>query len=292
MKKRIRTVLGIIHHASEYISDSRKAGDKRSKGAIIQDMILLYIKYGIPVSEYLKYGLGVKTGEEREQIVSVFRDRMIWLKDYDDNRRFLNKYTSRKYENSRRLRKKRLRAYTDRYHLGRDCIIQYNVEFSREHHLNGTMKVGNKILFAKNVFIDYSGELIIHDDVAIANGVIIETHTHILEKNRMAPKPSRLEIGDNVKILSRAYIADTCHSIGRGARIGAGAYVRSNIPPYAIVMGNPAKIIGFLYSPKEMVAYEEEKYVESDRTSIETYSQYYDKYYRNRSKELKPFVKL
>ena len=292
MKTKIKAVLGIIHHNKYYVSESRKAGDKRSKGAIIRDMILLYVKYRVPVSEYLKYGLGVKTGEEREQIVGVFRDKMIWMKDYNDNRKFLHKYTSRKYENSLRLRKKRLRAYTDRYHLGKNCIIQYNVELSREHYLNGTLKVGNKVLFAKNVFIDYSGELIIHDDVAIANGVIIETHTHILEKNRMAPKPGRLEIGDNVKILSRAYIADTCHSIGRGARIGAGAYVRNNIPPYAIVMGNPAKIIGFLYSPEEMVAYEEEKYAENDRTSIETYSQYYEKYYISRSKEIKSFVKL
>lgn len=292
MKKRIKAILSIIYHANKYVSDSRKAGDKRSKGVIIRDIILLNVKYEMPVSEYLKYGLGVKTGDEREQIVSVFRDKMIWKKDYNDNRKFLYKYTARKYENSLKLRKKRLRAYTDRYHLGKNCIIQFNVEFSREHFLNGTMKVGNKVLFAKNVFIDYSGELIIHDNVSIANGVIIETHTHVLEENRIAPVPGRLEISDNVKILTRAYIADTCHSIGRGARIGAGSYVRNNVPPYAIVMGNPAKVIGFLYSPKEMVAYEEEKYAESDRTSIETYSKYYEKYYRNRSKELKQYVKL
>lgn len=292
MKKRIKAILSIIYHANKYVSDSRKAGDKRSKGVIIRDIILLYVKYRIPVSEYLKYGLGVKTGDEREQIVSVFRDKMLWIKDYNDNRKFLYKYTSRKYENSLKLRKKRLRAYTDRYHLGKKCIIQFNVEFSREHHLNGTLKVGNNVLFAKNVFIDYSGELIIHDNVDIANGVIIETHTHQLEENSKDAVPGRLEICDKVKILTRAYIADTCHYIGRGARIGAGAYVRNNVPPYAIVMGNPAKIIGFTYSPEEMALMEEKQYAEKERTSLEEYANYYENYFWNRLKEIKSFKKL
>jgi len=246
MKKRIRAVLSIIHHSSEYISDSRKAGDKRSKGAIIQDMILLYIKYGIPVSEYLKYGLGVKTGEEREQIVSVFRDKMIWRKDYNDNRKFLFKYTSRKYENSPKLRKKRLRAYTDRYHLGRNCIIQFNVEFSREHYLNGTLKVGNKVLFAKNVFIDYSGEVIIDDNVKMGSAVCIESHHRDLEafqKGLDVNIPTRLHICEGAYIGTHAIILDSCNYIGKCSRIGAGAVVTKDVPDYSVVVGVPAKVV-------------------------------------------------
>ena len=33
--------------------------------------------------------------------------------------------------------------------------------------------------------------------------------------------------------------------IGRGAIVGAGAVVTKNVPPYAIVCGNPAKIIRY-----------------------------------------------
>ncbi len=36
-------------------------------------------------------------------------------------------------------------------------------------------------------------------------------------------------------------------TIGDGAIIGAGAVVAKNIPPYAIVAGNPAKIISFRF---------------------------------------------
>ncbi|TFV97213.1 CatB-related O-acetyltransferase [Algoriphagus kandeliae] len=39
-------------------------------------------------------------------------------------------------------------------------------------------------------------------------------------------------------------------SIGHGAIIGAGSIVTQDIPPYAIAVGNPARILKFRYSPK------------------------------------------
>ena len=133
--------------------------------------------------------------------------------------------------------------------------------------------------------------LIIHDNVSLANGIIIETHTHSIEDGDK-PISGHLEIGDCARILSQSYIADTCHSIGRHARIGAGSYVRSNIPPYAIVIGNPAKIVGFLFTPEEMAEFEKKKYDEIERTPIEKYTQWYERYFRNRSKEIRSFIKL
>ena len=95
-----------------------------------------------------------------------------------------------------------------------------------------------------------------------------------------------------MKILSRAYIADTCHRIGRHARIGAQSCVRNNVPPYAIVMGNPAKIVGFVYTPEEMENFEIDNYADDNRTSIETYTREYQRYYKDNAKELAHFVKL
>jgi carbonic anhydrase/acetyltransferase-like protein (isoleucine patch superfamily) len=41
-------------------------------------------------------------------------------------------------------------------------------------------------------------------------------------------------------------------SIGHGAVIGAGAVVSRDVPPYAIVMGNPARVIGYRFSPERI----------------------------------------
>lgn len=246
-------------------------------------------------NQYLKERMWELNKAKRKEIGNEYceanKKREVWLKDFYANRKFFIKYSNIRYEKES-LRAKRNQAYAKRYNAGKNLFVEYNVNISKQHFMDGIISIGNDVLLAKNVFIDYSGELILHDHVALANGVIIETHTHVLEKDHMAPIPSRLEIGDNVRVLTRSYIADTCHFIGRGARIGAGSYIRSNIPPYAIVIGNPAKIIGFTYSPKEMVEYEKNIYSEEDRTSLEKYTQYYEKYFRGRSKEIKSFIKL
>jgi virginiamycin A acetyltransferase len=40
--------------------------------------------------------------------------------------------------------------------------------------------------------------------------------------------------------------------IGDGAVIGTNSVVRKNVPPYAIVMGNPASIVGFRFSEEKI----------------------------------------
>lgn len=45
-------------------------------------------------------------------------------------------------------------------------------------------------------------------------------------------------------------------TIGRGAIVGAGAVVTKDVPPYAIVDGNPAKVIRFRWDEETIVRHE------------------------------------
>lgn len=287
----------VSHYAWLQSKDMAKAENKGTSYRlnIYYDMMRCFLKYRMWTNQYVKENFHKRTAEEREAIGAKYlesgKKRDAWQKDFRENREFLIKYTNIKYERAS-LREKRNKAYTERYHAGKNLFVEYDVNISRQHYLEGTISIGDNVLLAKHVFIDYSGELIIEDEVALANGVIIETHTHQLGKGSKSAEPGKLIIGQGAKILSRAYIADTCHSIGRYARIGAGTYVRNNVPPYAIMMGNPAKIIGFLYSPEEMVEFEKKMFDETERTPIEQYKKNYEKYYLNRWKEIKEFVKI
>lgn len=97
------------------------------------------------------------------------------------------------------------------------------------------------------MFIDYSGDVEIKDNVRITNGVIIETHHHAFHSNpevsRNVIEPTKLIIEEGAVIGSRAIILASCHYIGKNARIGAGAVVTKDIPDNAVAVGIPAKVI-------------------------------------------------
>ena len=80
--------------------------------------------------------------------------------------------------------------------------------------------------------------------------------------------------------------------VGRGAVIGSGSVCRTSIPPYAIVMGNPAKIIGFKLFPQQVIEHEKVLYPENQRLSLEVLQKNYHKYFISRHAEIKSFLSL
>lgn len=60
-----------------------------------------------------------------------------------------------------------------------------------------------------------------------------------------------VKIGNDVWCGAHAVIMSGV-KIGNGAVIGAFSVVRRDIPPYAIAIGNPARIAGYRFSPEKI----------------------------------------
>lgn len=234
-------------HACQ-ISNEYFSGKKRL--SIFLDILKCYNRYGMWSNQYLKERFWTLDAGERSQIGNSYsqanQKREEWVKDFYDNRKFLAKWSKYDIETSAAKRGKRNDAYRKRYNMGEGSIVEYGVEFSRQHHLPGTIKIGRHVLFAKHVFIDYSGEVIIDDNVKIAAGVSIESHHRDLEayqKGKDVNIPNQLHICEGAYIGTHAIILDSCNYIGKHTRIGAGAVVVKDIPDYSVAVGVPAKVV-------------------------------------------------
>jgi acetyltransferase-like isoleucine patch superfamily enzyme len=102
--------------------------------------------------------------------------------------------------------------------------------------------------------------------VSIANGVVLGGGRHPMEWVGMSPvfyagrdsvkakfstharQPAeRVDVGHDVWI-GRSAIVLPGVRIGNGAVVGAGAVVTKDVPPYAVVGGNPARVIRFRFN--------------------------------------------
>lgn len=92
-------------------------------------------------------------------------------------------------------------------------------------------------------------------------------------------------IGNHVLLLSGV-------RIGRGSEVGAGSIVRNNVPPYSVVIGNPCKVVGFRFTPEEIIEHEKKQYDEADRLPLDLLQKNYEKYFLNRIKDIKAWTKL
>ena len=67
-------------------------------------------------------------------------------------------------------------------------------------------------------------------------------------------------MGNDAWIGYGTHITSSCHSIGNGAVIGTGSVVTKDVPPYAIVVGAPAKIIRYRFSPDDIAMLEKSEW--------------------------------
>lgn len=88
---------------------------------------------------------------------------------------------------------------------------------------------------------------------------------------------SKLVIGNDVWVGHGVLITSKCTHIGNGAVIGAGSVVTHDVPAYAVVAGNPAKIIKYRFSSEIIEKIEKSEWWNMTPQRIMNGYQYIDK---------------
>ena len=107
------------------------------------------------------------------------------------------------------------------------------------------LEIGNDSRIGRFCHLDFSGGVVMGKNCTISEGVVIESHDHGHDPGSV-PERCPLHIGDEVWIGMRSIILPRVTRIGDRAIIGAGAVVTREVPPRAVVAGNPARVIKYL----------------------------------------------
>ena len=121
--------------------------------------------------------------------------------------------------------------------IGRECNIGQNVVVSPK------VIIGNRVKIQNNVSV-YTG-VVCEDDVFLGPSCVftnvINPRSHVSRKEEY--RTTRIEKGASIGANATVVCG---HTIGRYAMIGAGSVITHDVSPYALVVGNPARQIGWV----------------------------------------------
>jgi UDP-2-acetamido-3-amino-2,3-dideoxy-glucuronate N-acetyltransferase len=128
-------------------------------------------------------------------------------------------------------------------HIMKECEIGENCNIGQNVVISPGVKLGRNVKVQNNVSI-YTG-VICEDDVFLGPSMVF---TNVINpRSAINRRESYLEtaVGKGASIGANATIV--CgHNIGTFAFIGAGAVVTKEVKPYSLVVGNPARHVGWM----------------------------------------------
>ncbi len=122
-------------------------------------------------------------------------------------------------------------------HIGRECVFGQNVFVAKNVHIGDNVKVENNVSVFEGVTLE--------DDVFCGPSCVF---TNVINPRSNVPRkheyrPTLIKKGASLGANS---VIVCGHTVGRFAFVGAGAIVTHDVPDHALVVGNPARRIGWV----------------------------------------------
>ena len=177
------------------------------------------------------------------------------------------------------------------FYVNEYAVIDDNVEIGEGtkiwhfSHVQSGAKIGKKCVLGQNVNVGNNvtiGNFVkVQNNVSVYEGVTLEDYVFcgpsMVFTNILNPRSKYPQVGAEFYIETLvkegASMGANCtivcgHTIGRFAMVGAGAVVTKDVPDFALVVGNPARIIGWYSEAGEKMEFDENGRFVSPRTGI------------------------
>ena len=121
--------------------------------------------------------------------------------------------------------------------VGKNCSIGQNVNIANNVKIGNHVKIQNNVSVYEGIELEdyvFCGPSMVFTNIKVPRSEFPQKGSEFYLKTLVKKSAS---IGANATILCGI-------TIGEYAMIGAGAVVTKDVPPYALVVGNPSRIIG------------------------------------------------
>lgn len=176
------------------------------------------------------------------------------------------------------------------YFVNEHSVVDDNVEIGEEtkvwhySHVQSGAKIGNYCVLGQNVNIGNNvviGNFVkIQNNVSVYEGVTLEDYVFcgpsMVFTNIINPRSKYPQVGSKyyIKTLVKegASLGANCtivcgNTIGRFAFVGAGAVVTKDVPDFALVLGNPARLRGWYSEAGKKLEFDKNNLAFCERSS-------------------------
>jgi UDP-2-acetamido-3-amino-2,3-dideoxy-glucuronate N-acetyltransferase len=169
----------------------------------------------------------------------------------------------------------------EKYYINEHAVVDDNVEIGEGTkvwhftHIQSGARIGKKSVLGQNVNIANNvriGDFVkIQNNVSVYEGVTLEDYVFcgpsMVFTNILDPRCKYPQVGADFYIETLvkegASLGANCtiicgNTIGRNAMVGAGSVVTKDVPDYALVVGIPAKIVGWVSEAGKRLSFDKD----------------------------------